>query len=153
MHHFRRIVAAGAFCAPLFALAMPAHAQSYSVQPYGSAPSYAANQTAASAAYDQGYRDAARDYDAEARAYDRALADFYNPQPGYDAPETVIVSSDRYYGGTTTDAHPMHGKYNFSMDGTSRVGGFTEVGPHTTWGMAVGKAAGGSTGGYYSTGP
>ena len=153
MQPIRTMVAAGALCAPLFALAMPACAQPYSSQPYGYASGYTDNQTATRAAYDQGYRDAAREYDADARAYDRALADFYNPRPVYDAPETVIVSSERHYGETTAQAHPWHGKYNFSMDGTSHVGGFTEVGPHTTWGMAVGKAAGGSTGGYYSTGP
>jgi hypothetical protein len=90
-------------------------------------------------AYERGYADAARDFS----------PDYYGEYPDRVALSAPIDP----YGETTAERHPLHGSNNFSMDGTSKVGGWTEQGPHTTWGMAVGSAAGGSTGGVYSTGP
>jgi hypothetical protein len=132
------ILAASALCA----LALPAVAQTYydGADAYPSA-GYADDRgyySPYSDAYDQGYRDAMRRHYGEERV---AVEDVYVGPP-IDP-----------YGQTTAERHPLHGKYNFSMDGTSKVGGWTAVGPHTTWGMAVGGAAGGSTGGVYSTGP
>jgi hypothetical protein len=96
-------------------------------------------------AYEQGYADAARDYANAARDFDPYYGEY---------PERVALGAPiDPYGETTTERHPLAGTNNFSTDGTSKVGGWTEQGPHTSWGMAVGKAAGGSTGGVYSTGP
>jgi hypothetical protein len=119
------ILAAAGACA----LALPAAAQTY----YGDGDAYYRPYDA----YDQGYRDAIQDrYGQEHVVVERV---YYGPP--IDP-----------YGDTTAQRHPLHGTNNFSMDGTSKVGGWTEIGPHTTRGQAFGSAAGGSTGGVYSTG-
>ena len=134
--------------AALCVLTLPAAAQAYYTRDaYASDPPpvvYSGNTAYASDGYDQGYRD----------GYDRAHDDAWS-----DDEEDVVVTADNWraplydpYGETTADRHPLHGRYNFSSDGTSKVGGWTEAGPHTTASMAMG-AAGYGGGGDYSTGP
>ncbi|MBN9587409.1 MAG: hypothetical protein J0G99_00225 [Alphaproteobacteria bacterium] len=128
----RMLLAAAALCA----FALPAAAQSS----YGDNSPYADNSRPDYRdGHDQGYRDAMR------RSYDGAIAT-EDVEVAYGPPIDP-------YGVTTAQRHPLHGTNNFSMDGTSKVGGWTEIGPHTTRGQALGSAAGGSTGGVYSTGP